>query len=88
MVMKAKKILVVVAYDISDNKRRAKVVNILERYGTRINFSVFECVLTDRQYAKMRNAVDENIVLKEDKIVYYPICMNCYAKVIYRLPVP
>ena len=47
--MKARKTLCVVAYDISDDKRRLKVVKILEKSGIRINYSVFECMLTRTQ---------------------------------------
>ena len=43
----------VVTYDIGDDKRRQKVVKLLESIGTRMNFSVFECMLTDVQYRKM-----------------------------------
>ncbi len=40
----------VVAYDIADDRRRSKVVKVLEAIGHRVNFSVFECMLTDIQY--------------------------------------
>ena len=33
----------VVSYDIPDNKRRTKVMKLLEGYGRRAQFSVFEC---------------------------------------------
>ena len=33
----------VISYDISENKIRNKVAKILEGYGKRIQYSVFEC---------------------------------------------
>ena len=45
----------VVTYDISDDKRRSQVVKLLEGNGTRMNYSVFECMLTDIQYRNMCN---------------------------------
>ncbi len=42
---------VVVAYDIPDDKRRLKVMNTLLDYGgTRVNYSVFECMLPINKY--------------------------------------
>lgn len=84
MVMRAKKNFVVVAYDISDDKRRSHVVKILEKVGVRINYSVFECLLTDMQYEKLRNDILSKIKPKEDTVVYYPICVNCYTKIVYQ----
>ena len=37
-----------VAYDITDDKRRNRVAKILKDFGTRIQYSVFECD-TDRR---------------------------------------
>jgi len=45
--------LVLVTYDISDNKRRTKLATFLEGYGRRVQKSVFECFLT--QAAKYRD---------------------------------
>lgn len=84
MVMRAKKNFVVVAYDVSDDRRRSHVVKILEKVGVRINYSVFECLLTDMQYEKLRNDILSKIKPKEDTVVYYPICVNCYTKIVYQ----
>ena len=82
--MRAKKNFVVVAYDISDNRRRRKIVKILEKLGVRINFSVFECMLTDSQYEKLRDEIGRKIKPKEDMVAYYPICVDCYTKIVYQ----
>lgn len=76
--------MIVVAYDISNDRRRAKTVKILERVGVRVNFSVFECMLTERQYESLRNDLLQVISLKEDTVVYYPICLNCYSQIVYQ----
>lgn len=34
----------VVVYDISSDKQRKKVSDLLEGYGLRVQYSVFECV--------------------------------------------
>ncbi|NEP62230.1 MAG: CRISPR-associated endonuclease Cas2 [Symploca sp. SIO2G7] len=38
--------LVLVVYDIPDNKRRTKLAKFLEGYGRRVQYSVFECFLS------------------------------------------
>ena len=42
--------LVVVIYDIIDNKRRLKVSKILSGYGKRVQKSAFECIINKKQY--------------------------------------
>jgi CRISPR-associated protein Cas2 len=46
---------VVISYDISDDKRRTKIHSILKSYGQWVQYSIFECELTDTQYAKLRS---------------------------------
>ena len=40
--------IVLVIYDITDDKRRTKMVRCLERYGVRVQKSAFEAFLTER----------------------------------------
>ncbi|MEW6376162.1 MAG: CRISPR-associated endonuclease Cas2, partial [Thermodesulfobacteriota bacterium] len=35
----------VVSYDIPDDQRRIKIAKILEDFGDRVQYSVFECLL-------------------------------------------
>lgn len=83
---KAKKNFIVVAYDISDDKRRSRVMKLLEQVGKRINLSVFECMVTDSTLQQLKNDIGRKINRKEDYVVIYPICMNCYTKIEYLLP--
>lgn len=82
--VRAKRLFCIVAYDIRDDKRRNKVSKILEKYGVRINFSVFECLFTDSQYIKVRSQIEIKINREEDSLVYYPICVNCFTKIVYQ----
>lgn len=45
--------IVLMIYDIVDNKRRNKIVKCLEAYGVRVQKSAFEALLNRRQYEKM-----------------------------------
>lgn len=48
-----KQFIVLMIYDIVDNKRRNRMVKCLEAYGVRVQKSAFEALLTRRQYDKM-----------------------------------
>lgn len=76
-----KKQFYVVAYDVSDDKRRTRVVKILQKYGKRINLSVFECMLSDSQFRNMKETIMKVSDRKNDHILVYPICLNCFAKI-------
>ena len=82
--VKAKKVFCVVAYDIQDDRSRIQISKILEKYGTRINYSVFECMFTDRQFQKIQINLERWINRRYDTVVYYPMCINCYTRIIYQ----
>ena len=44
----------VIAYDSPSNKRRRKLAKLLEGYGERLQWSVFECRLQPHQVARLR----------------------------------
>lgn len=82
--MKAKKVFCVIAYDIADDRRRCRVNKVVEKYGVRINFSVYECMLTLKQMETIQAKIEKLINRKEDTVVYYPICINCFTKIVYQ----
>lgn len=70
-----------IIYDISDNKRAAKVLNILRGYCYHIQNSVFEGRLTKAQFNTLREKL-EKISDKEDSIIIYPLSyLNILNKV-------
>lgn len=77
----------VVTYDISEDKRRHQVVKLLESLGTHMNFSVFECMLTDVQYNAMCKRLSKIVVRREDWVNIYPLCTECYTRIEYIPPV-
>lgn len=82
--MKAKKIFCVVAYDIASDRHRDSVAKIIGRYGKRINYSVFECIFTEAQWEKVQEKIGKIIIVPGDRVVYYPICINCFTKIVYQ----
>jgi CRISPR-associated protein Cas2 len=49
---------VVVIYDISDTKRRNKLVKVMKSYGGRVQLSAFEFLLKPRDYQTMLAKLD------------------------------
>ena len=71
----------IVTYDISDNKRRKKVSDILEGYGKRVNYSVFEIQLfTKAQKKSIERELLKELNPKKDSLRFYHICKNCIDK--------
>lgn len=60
------------AYDIADDRRRAKVSDLLADHGARIQHSLFEVVQTTTQAAALCRLVD-SLLLPGDKLRVYPL---------------
>jgi CRISPR-associated protein Cas2 len=62
---------VVVSYDIPSNRRRLKVMKTLEGFGTRVQYSVFECNLKPREVDDLQKRLKKLISDDEDSIRFY-----------------
>ncbi|MDE6215664.1 CRISPR-associated endonuclease Cas2 [Bacteroides sp.] len=82
--MSKKKKFYVVVYDIRADRSRDKVSKLLEKYGIRVNYSVFECLFTEKQLLSVQEKVDKIINKRCDAVIYYHICLDCYTKIIYQ----
>jgi len=58
-----------VSYDISDDKRRNKVFDLLEGRGDHAQFSVFFCQLNPRELAELRADLTATIHHIEDQVL-------------------
>jgi CRISPR-associated protein Cas2 len=66
-------VIVIVAYDIIDDRRREDVAMLLSGYGPRVQLSVFECeVRSADELRRLRAAVRERIDTWEDQVRLYP----------------
>lgn len=72
-----KNMLRLIAYDIAEPKRLRQVAKACEDYGVRIERSVFECDLSENDYAELwgqlLNLIDES----EDSLIAYRVCKSC-----------
>ena len=63
--------LVLVTYDIPDNRRRKKLSDFLEGYGRRVQKSVFECFISLSEMAKLHQQLGKRVKLPEDNVRLY-----------------
>ena len=72
---------VVISYDISDNKRRSKIAKIMEGYGYRVQYSVFECELDRKKLAELMQRLRPLVNKKaEESIRIYPLSAESEKK--------
>ncbi len=66
----------VVCYDVSDDRRRRKIAEVLDAYGDRVQESVFELpvdgVLMDECVAELAQAIG-----RDDHLAIYRLCKAC-----------
>jgi len=73
--------LIVVSYDISDDKRRRKVAKIMEGYGCRVQYSVFECELDKKKLTELRQRLAKLVNAKAGESVrFYPLTQDSAQK--------
>lgn len=79
--MSTERAFYVLAYDLSDDRRRAKIARLMESLGERVQGSVFEAWLTppelNRLVAKAKKILHE----REDSLRIYMLCAACRGKI-------
>lgn len=72
-----------ICYDVVDDSLRSKIVKVLESYGKRIQYSVFEFNLTKARILEMKNKLIKRKLLNKKRMSFsiYPLCEECYKKV-------
>ena len=68
--MAAPRLRYLVSYDIANAKRLRRVAKTLESYGTRLQFSVFECPLDDTRLAQAKAALAAIINADHDQVLF------------------
>ncbi|OGT89102.1 MAG: CRISPR-associated endonuclease Cas2 [Gammaproteobacteria bacterium RIFOXYA12_FULL_61_12] len=66
--------MILVCYDIIDNRRRYRVERLLQGFGTRVQKSVFECHISPAEYRELIEEAEALIDSAEDSIRLYNLC--------------
>lgn len=69
--------LYLIAYDIANPKRLARIASVCEDYGVRVQYSLFECHLEPRQMESLWLSLLDEIDDSEDRIVAYSMDSRC-----------
>lgn len=74
--------LVLVVYDIPNNKRRLKLSNFLEGHGRRVQDSVFECFLSLDEMRQLHQKIEKRVKADEDDVRFYWISKDAISRVL------
>lgn len=72
--------LVLVVYDIPDDKRRQRLSDFLEGHGRRVQKSVFECFISLSAMKRLHEQVKRRVKPAEDNVRFYWIAADCLPK--------
>ncbi|MEA3403931.1 MAG: CRISPR-associated endonuclease Cas2 [Armatimonadota bacterium] len=75
--MRDDRFLYVVAYDVPDDRRRARLAASLQNFMPRVQYSLFEGPLTDVLIKRVRHRIDEICDPHEDAVRIYRLCSQC-----------
>ncbi|RVT47833.1 CRISPR-associated endonuclease Cas2 [Rheinheimera sediminis] len=70
-----------VCYDIASNQRRRRLDLLLSQHGERLQYSVFELVVSDAEWGQLRQHIRELIDETTDSIHCYPLCRWCRQQI-------
>jgi len=76
--------MIIVSYDFTSDRRRAKFSKFLEKYGRRIQYSVFELKNSPRVLENIMTEIDlryKPYFTNTDSIVIIKMCQPCKDKV-------
>lgn len=71
----------VIAYDISEDGRRARVAAVLQAHGDRVQRSVFVCALEAETLQEIRDRVTGIINPVTDSVYVFRQCAACWETV-------
>jgi CRISPR-associated protein Cas2 len=66
-----------ICYDIADDRRRYRIERVLSDYGVRVQESVFEAHVTDKDCERLKGHVRKYMHHELDSVRYYALCRNC-----------
>jgi len=68
---------VLIAYDITDDRPRARVSAVLSAVGLRLQHSVFECVLSTDELKELMDRIRQLVDENKDVVQVFMQCSPC-----------
>lgn len=72
--------LIIIAYDIPNDRRRTRIANTILGYGGRIQGSVYEVWITEQQYERLWAAI-HRLTKDGDRVRAYQLCTACVPRI-------
>ncbi len=72
---------ILVSYDIPDDRRRVRLAKVLRDYGERVQYSVFECALTQAQITRLLLEIRGVMEEGADSVRVYRLCATCAGQI-------
>jgi CRISPR-associated protein Cas2 len=71
----------VVVYDVEDDRARVRIAKVMERFGVRVQKSVFECRLEAKDLERLTRALTRELtrVGGAGNVRLYRLCADCYG---------
>jgi len=71
----------VIAYDISEDNRRAHVAALLQAHGDRVQRSVFVCTIEDDTLRELCERLGQMINPRTDSLYVFRQCATCWQNI-------
>ena len=71
----------VICYDISDDRRRYRIEKELKNNGYRVQESVLEAHISEKDFLRLRRRLSRLMDLSVDNMRYYVLCQNCISAI-------
>ncbi len=76
-----RKMFVVVSYDIPSNRTRRKLHKLLSGYGEWTQYSIFECIVSEKLYSELKKKIVKLVDSEIDSVRCYALCAPCKEKI-------
>lgn len=83
----SKQTFYLIAYDLPAQNRRHRLAKTLENWGKRVQYSVFEALLTPAQLQTVCQQISQ-VISEADHVRIYALCGTCLHKTIIWGPEP
>ena len=75
----------IVSYDVRDDRRLKQVARKLCGFGTRLQYSIFRCRLSERDLERLRWELTQ-VLTEDDSLLIVSLCDHCIEKLKARNP--
>jgi CRISPR-associated protein Cas2 len=75
---------VIISFDISDDRRRQRVVKVLEEYGVRKQYSLFELGIGEKALLGLTDSLESLMDFGEDRLMIIRLCHGCGERLYFK----